>query len=141
MAQPKKKISGVLELKNISRAVKTHSAKVQTHEKYGRQLKVKGAVWEDDSISLDIYNPETKVSEIWKYRGADNKSMHNVTFTVVEDTVSMEFGNRTISETTITAVIPFSNIEEISEHVGATGSWQKYPQKVIPRIGDHQIVA
>lgn len=62
MAQPKKKISGVLGLDNISRAVKTNSAKVQTHEKYGRQLKVKGAVWEDDSISLDIYNPETKES-------------------------------------------------------------------------------
>jgi len=62
MAQPKLKFFGSLSLDNISKAVKTISSKVENHATYGKQIKVTGAQWDDDGISIDVYNNETKTS-------------------------------------------------------------------------------
>ena len=62
MAKPKLKFFGSLSLDGIKQAVTEVSSKVETHEKYGKQLKVTGAQWDDNGISLQVYNPDTKES-------------------------------------------------------------------------------
>ncbi|MBA7511911.1 hypothetical protein ES705_03909 [subsurface metagenome] len=65
-------------------------------------------------------------SELWTYRGADNKTRHRVTFMIVEDNVHIYSGDLLIPDATVTGVVAFSHIEEISKHWGGTWSWQEF---------------
>ena len=58
----KNKYYGNLQLDNLGKAVKTIPGKVEKTEKYGHQIKVKAAMWDDDGISIDIWDNETKTS-------------------------------------------------------------------------------
>ena len=60
MAGPKQKFFGSLSLDGIKEAVTTVPAKVDTHEKYGKQLKVNAAQWDDGGISLSLWDAENK---------------------------------------------------------------------------------
>ena len=59
---PKAKYYGSLSLDGVKKAVTEISAKVNDSDKYGKQLKVNAAMWEDGNISIDIYNSDTKES-------------------------------------------------------------------------------
>lgn len=59
MAQPTGKFFGSLKLAELGQAVKEGS-KVTEHEKYGKQLKITAAQWEDGGITINIYNSDTK---------------------------------------------------------------------------------
>ena len=58
----KQKYFGNLQLDNLGKAVRTVPGKVEKTEKYGHQLKVKAAMWEDGGITIDIWDAENKVS-------------------------------------------------------------------------------
>ncbi len=58
----KQKYYGNLQLDNLGKAVKTIPEKVQKSEKYGHQIKVKAAMWEDGGITIDIWDAENKVA-------------------------------------------------------------------------------
>ena len=62
MPGPVKKLFGSVSLDGIKKAVVSIPGKVQESEKYGKQLQVQGAEWEDGAISISIYNGETKES-------------------------------------------------------------------------------
>ena len=61
MAGPKQKFFGSLSFDGLKEAGKIEG-KVTTHEKYGKQLKIQAAQWDDDGISISVYNPETQES-------------------------------------------------------------------------------
>ena len=58
----KQKYYGNLQLDNLGKAVKTIPGKVEKTEKYGHQIKVKAAMWEDGGITIDIWDAENKVA-------------------------------------------------------------------------------
>jgi len=58
----KNKYYGNLQLDNLGKAVKTIPGKVEKTEKYGHQIKVKAAMWEDGGITIDIWDAENKVA-------------------------------------------------------------------------------
>lgn len=58
----KQKFFGNLQLDNLGKAVKTIPSKVDKTEKYGHQIKVKGTMWEDGGITIDIWDAENKVA-------------------------------------------------------------------------------
>ena len=58
----KQKFFGNLQLDNLGKAVKTIPTKVEKSDKYGHQIKVKAAMWEDGGITIDIWDPENKVA-------------------------------------------------------------------------------
>jgi len=58
----KQKYFGNLQLDNLGKAVKTIPGKVEKSEKYGHQIKVKAAMWEDGGITIDIWDGENKVA-------------------------------------------------------------------------------
>lgn len=58
----KQKFFGNLQLDNLGKAVKTIPSKVEKSDKYGHQIKVKAAMWEDGGITIDIWDPENKVA-------------------------------------------------------------------------------
>ena len=60
MAGPVKKFFGNLSLDGVKKAVVEVPAKVDNHEKYGKQLKVTAAQWEDGGISISLWNAEKK---------------------------------------------------------------------------------
>ena len=57
-----KKYFGTIQLDNLGKAVRTIPAKVDKTEKYGHQIKVKAATWEDGGITIDIWDAENKVA-------------------------------------------------------------------------------
>ena len=61
MAGPKQKFFGSISLDEVGKACKI-DGKMTTHEKYGRQLKIQAAQWDDDGLSLSVYDPEKKES-------------------------------------------------------------------------------
>ena len=61
MAQPTKKYFGSLSAEGLGKAFKVEN-KVQVHEKYGKQLKINAARWEDGGISIDVWDAEKKES-------------------------------------------------------------------------------
>tara|TARA_R100000935_G_C2775420_1_gene139449 strand:+ start:400 stop:687 length:288 start_codon:yes stop_codon:yes gene_type:complete len=58
----KQKYFGNLQLDNLGKAVRTVPGKVEKTDKYGHQIKVKAAMWEDGGITIDIWDAENKVS-------------------------------------------------------------------------------
>ena len=62
MAGPKQKFFGSLSLDGIKKAVVEVSSKVDEHEKYGKQLKVQAAQWDDGAISITLWDAEKKES-------------------------------------------------------------------------------
>ena len=50
----KNKYYGNLQLDNLGKAVKTIPGKVEKTEKYGHQIKVKAAMWEDGGITIEF---------------------------------------------------------------------------------------
>ena len=62
MAGPTKKYFGNLSLDGIKKAVLELPGKVDNNEKYGKQLKVQAAMWEDGGISISLWDNENKVS-------------------------------------------------------------------------------
>ena len=62
MKGPITKYFGSLSLDKIGDATKGAPMKVETHETYGKQIKVTAAAWEDGGISIECYNPDTKES-------------------------------------------------------------------------------
>ena len=58
----KHKFWGTLQLDNLGKAVKTIPSKVEKTTEYGHQIKVKGAMWLDGGISIDIWDNENKTS-------------------------------------------------------------------------------
>ena len=58
----KQKYFGNLQLDNLGKAVKTIPSKVEKTDKYGHQIKVKGTMWEDGGITIDIWDAENKVA-------------------------------------------------------------------------------
>ena len=60
MPGPVKKFFGNLSLDGIKKAVVEVPNKVDNHEKYGKQIKVSAAQWEDGGISISIWNGEKK---------------------------------------------------------------------------------
>ena len=62
MAGPVKKFFGNLSLDGIKKAVLELPGKVDNNEKYGKQLKVQAAQWEDGGISISLWDGENKVS-------------------------------------------------------------------------------
>lgn len=59
---PTKKLFGSLSLDGIKQAVVQVPGKVETHEKYGKQIKVTASQWEDGAISIDLWDGEKKES-------------------------------------------------------------------------------
>lgn len=62
MAQPKNKFYGSISLDGIKQAVTQVPAKVTSHEKYGKEVKITAAQWDDDAISLQVYDAESKTA-------------------------------------------------------------------------------
>ena len=60
MPGPKSKYWGSLSLDNIGKAVKQVPAKFKDDPKYGKQLTVDAALWEDGNISLSVWDKESK---------------------------------------------------------------------------------
>ena len=60
MAGPVKKYFGSLSLDGVKKAVVEVPSKVDNSEKYGKQLKVSAAMWEDGGISISLWDAETK---------------------------------------------------------------------------------
>lgn len=60
MGAPKQKFYGNLQLDNLGKAIQSLPAKVQESEQYGKQFKINAAQWDDDKISISVWNPETK---------------------------------------------------------------------------------
>lgn len=58
----KQKYFGNLQLDSLSVAVKQIPSKVEKTDNYGHQIKVKAQVWEDDGITIDIWDSENKKS-------------------------------------------------------------------------------
>ena len=56
---PKEKFFGSLNLDGIGKAVKSAPDKVKESD-FGRELKIQAAQWDDDGISISVYNAETK---------------------------------------------------------------------------------
>ena len=61
MAAPKLKLFGSLNLDGVKKAVVDVPGKVGEY-KGQKQLKVTAAQWDDNGISLEVWNPETKES-------------------------------------------------------------------------------
>ncbi len=59
----KQKYFGNLQLDNLSVASKEIPGKVEKTEQYGHQIKVKAQVWEDDGITIDIWDNKNKKSD------------------------------------------------------------------------------
>ncbi len=57
---PSKKFWGSLSLDEIGKAIKAVPDKVKNDNKYGKQIYVEAAQWDDDGISISIWNKETK---------------------------------------------------------------------------------
>ena len=55
----KQKYFGNLQLDNLSVAVKQIPSKVKKTDDYGHQIKVQAQVWEDDGITIDIWEVES----------------------------------------------------------------------------------
>ena len=60
MAGPTKKFFGSLSLDGIKQAVLEVPAKVDNSEKYGKQLKVSAAQWDDGGISINLWDADNK---------------------------------------------------------------------------------
>lgn len=58
----KQKYFGNLQIDNLSVAVEQIPSKVEKTDNYGHQIKVKAQVWEDDGITIDIWDSENKKS-------------------------------------------------------------------------------
>ena len=59
MAGPKQKFYGSLSLDGVKKAVTSLPDKVKDNEKYGKQLYVSAAQWDDDGISIEVWSKET----------------------------------------------------------------------------------
>ena len=51
---------GLLNIDDLGKTIKSNPDKVVNKENYGRNLQIDGKQWEDGSISLSIYNKESK---------------------------------------------------------------------------------
>ena len=60
MAGPVKKFFGSLSLDGVKKAVLEIPNKVDNNEKYGKQLKITAAQWDDGGISIGIWDAERK---------------------------------------------------------------------------------
>ena len=58
MAQPIKKYYGSINIDGVSEAKHL----IETHEKYGKQLKVSAAQWEDGGISFEVWDKDAQKS-------------------------------------------------------------------------------
>lgn len=81
MAGPKKKYFGEVNLDNIGKAVKEHPHKMKDAG-YGKELKVEAALWDDGSISIEVYENGTryKVGRLMPSKfqpGSENNSFNN----------------------------------------------------------------
>lgn len=56
---PKEKYYGSISLDGIKKAVLSLPDKVKENEKYGKQLYITAAKWDDGGISMEIWSKET----------------------------------------------------------------------------------
>ena len=79
MPGPKQKYWGSLSLDEIGKAVKQVPAKFKNDEKYGKQLQVDAAIWEDGNISISIWDKEKNETiklgnlRVSQFQGGDSK--------------------------------------------------------------------